>query len=225
MRWRTTTSAPSMAASVPGLVADRPLEHDVVRGVLVELRGARLDRLLRIDDRRERLPVDRDGLDGVVGLGLGLGDDRGDAFAGPLDVVRGEDPRRVDVVLDARAAAGRPGHRQRVVRDVGADEDRDHARHRLGGARVDRADVGVRVRAAQDGHVGHRLELDVVEVAAFAGDEARVLGPLDGLADDVGRGGSVEHVGHRSSPLYAPAGTAASRLAAAAARIAATMFW
>ncbi len=183
-----------------GLVADRPLEHDVVRGVLVELRRTGLHGLLGIDDGGERLPVDRDGFDGVVGLGLGLGDDRGDAFARPLDVVRGEDAGRVDVVLDARAATGRPGHGQRVVRDVGPDEDAEHPWHRLRGARVDRADVGVRVRAAQDGHVRHRLELDVVEVAAFAGDEARVLGPLDRLAYDVG-GGGVEYVGHRSSPL------------------------
>ena len=41
-----------------------------------------------------------------------------------------------------------------------------------GRGRVDRADVGVRVRAAQDGDVGHPGQLDVVEVAALAGDEA-----------------------------------------------------
>ena len=51
------------------------------------------------------------------------------------------------------------------------------------------------VRAAQDGQVGHRLKLDVVEVAALAGDEAWVLGPLDRLAE--GAGGGVEYVGHR----------------------------
>ena len=85
--------------------------------------------------------------------------------------------------------------------------------------RVDRADVGVRVRAAQDGHVGHRRQLDVVEIVAVAGDEARVLDPLDRFAEDVG--------GHRgaSSP-YARRGRArAGRIVSAAARIAATMFW
>ena len=40
------------------LVADGPLEHDVVGRVLVELRRARLGGLLGVDDRRQRLPVD-----------------------------------------------------------------------------------------------------------------------------------------------------------------------
>ena len=188
IRWRTTTSAPSTAASVPGLVADAPLEDDVVRGVLVELRRARLDGLLGVDDRGQRLVVDDDRLERVERLRLRLGDDRRDALAGPLDAVRGERPGRADVVLDPGAATGRPGHRHRVVRDVGADEHGDDARHRLGRGRVDRADVGVRVRAAQDGHVGHRRELDVVDVVAGAGDEARVLDPLDARPEDVGDG-------------------------------------
>src|SRR6185436_256890 len=107
-----------------------------------------------------------------------VGDDRGHAFAGPLDTVGREDARCADVVLDPGTATCRPGHRQRVVWDVRADEDSMDAGHRLGRARVDRADVRVRVRAAKDGQVGHRLQLDVVEVAALAGDEARVLCPL-----------------------------------------------
>ena len=67
-------------------------------------------------------------------------------------------------------------------------------------------------------------ELDVVEVAALAGDEARVLGPLD-AACRRGVGASSTSVIVVSS-AYALAGAAApSRIVAAAARIAATMFW
>ena len=116
----------------PGLVPDRPLEDDVVRGVLVELRRAGLDGLLGIDHGGQGLPIDDDRVERVDGLFRRLGDDRGDALAGPLDAVGGQDARGVDVVLDPGAAAGRPGHRQRVVRDVGADEDGDDAGHRLG---------------------------------------------------------------------------------------------
>ena len=200
-----------------GLVADAPLEDDVVRGVLVELRRARLHRLLGVDDGGQRLVVDDDRVEGVVGLRFGVGDDRGDALTGPLDAVGREDPWRIHVVLETSAAAGRPGHGQRVVRDVGTDEDRSDTGHRLGRRDVDRADVGVRVRAAQDGHVGHRGELDVVDVVAGTGDEARVLDPLDAFAQDVG--------GHRrSSSPYAPA-AAPDRMVSAAWRIAATMFW
>ena len=203
------------------LVADRPLEDDVVRRVLVELRGAGLDRLVGVDHGGQRLVIDDDRLERIDRLGLGLGDDGSDALTGPLDAVGGQSPRRVDVVLDARAAAGRPGHRHRVVRDVGADEDRDHAGHRLGRGRVHGSDVRVRVGAAQDGHVGHRGELDVVDVVAGTGDEARILDALDASSEDVGDG----LCGHRrASPAYALTG-APDRMVSAAWRMATTMFW
>ena len=137
------------------LVADRPGEDFVVRGVVVELGSTGLHGGLGIDDGRERLPVDLDGLECVDRLLGCLGDDRRHAFAGPLDGVGGEDPRRADVVLDARRAAGRPGHGQRVVGDVGAGEGRQDARHRLRGVDVHRADVRVGVGAAEDRQVGH----------------------------------------------------------------------
>ena len=125
IRWRTTTSAPSTAASVPVLVADGPLEDDVVRGVLVELRRARLGRLLGVDDGRQRLLVDVDGVERVGGLLGRLGDDRRDALAGPLDARRWRGCAGVFTLfwMPARAA-GRPGHRERVVGDVGADDRR-----------------------------------------------------------------------------------------------------
>src|SRR4029077_12435947 len=169
--------------------------------------------------RGQRLPVDDDRVESVDCLRLRIGDDRRDALAGPLDAVRGERPGSADVVLDPRAATGRPGHRHRVVRDVGADEDGCDTGHRLRGRNVDRADVGVRVRAAQDGHMGHRGELDVVDVVAGTGDETRVLDPLDAFAQDVG--------GNRcSSSPYAPAATPAPAFMVSAAwRMAATMFW
>ena len=69
----------------PLLVADVPLEHDVVGRVLVELRRARLGRLLGVHDRGQRLPVDEDQVERVLRLAGRLGDDRGDALARPLD--------------------------------------------------------------------------------------------------------------------------------------------
>ena len=150
------------------LVAHVPLEHDVVGRVLVELRRAGLGRLLGIDHRRQRLPVDLDQLQRVDRLGRRLGHDGGHALAGPLDVVRRKGPRGVDVVGDPAGAAGRPGHGQRVVRDVRADDDRDDTGRRLGRGDVDRTDVRVGVGTAEDGHVDHPRQLDVVEVAALA---------------------------------------------------------
>ena len=93
IRCRTTTSAPSHGRIRAGLVADVPLEDDVVRRVLVELRGAWRDRLLGVHDGRQRFPVHHDGIERIERLVLGFGDDGRDALAGPLDAVRGERPR------------------------------------------------------------------------------------------------------------------------------------
>ncbi len=74
-----------------GLVADRPHEDDVVRRVLVELRGARLGRRLGVHHGRQGLPVDLDLLERVGRLFRRLRDHRGDALAGPLDAVGRQD--------------------------------------------------------------------------------------------------------------------------------------
>jgi hypothetical protein len=68
----------------------------------------------------------------------------------PVDLERS---RRVDEVLDA---ARLPGTRERrQVLEVLPGEDGDHARVGGGLRRVDARDPGVRVRRAQDRHVGH----------------------------------------------------------------------
>ena len=64
--------------------------------------------------------------------------------------------------------------------------------------------------------MGHRGELDVIEIVAVAGDEARVFDPLDRRSEDVR--------GHLVSLGYALTG-APERIVSAAWRIAATMFW
>ena len=70
--------------------------------------------------------------------------------------------------------------------------------------------------------MGRAGQLDVVQVAALAGDEARVLDPLDRCAEDVG-GHVVPLLGRYA---FAPAGAAAPAfIVEAASRIAATMFW
>ena len=224
IRWRTTTSAPSMAASVPGLVADGPVEDDVVRGVLVELRRAGL----RSPSRRRRRPAAapsrrRSPRARRSACAARLGDDRGDALAGPLDAVGREDARRVDVVLDARRCR-RPA-RPSAAGCTGCRRRRRRRRRR---ASPWRRVVSIeRMLACAYGLRRMAMwvidwQLDVVEVAALAGDEARVLDPLDAVRR--GRRGVIG----RSSRLRALRGDGAaarSRIVAAASRIAATMFW
>ena len=140
-----------------------------------------------------------------------LGHDGGDARAGERDLVDLERARRDDVVLDA----GRlPGARQRVqVLEVLPGEDADDAGRR-GGARVSIAPI----RACAYGE--RRIatcatpgQLEVVEVARRAGDQPRVLDPLD-RAGRSSRG--------RASRTVSPSPLTSRR--AAAARTARTMF-
>jgi hypothetical protein len=164
-------------------VTDRPVHRDVAGCVLVQLDRTFGGCLLDVDDDVERLPVDVDQLERVLGRVLALGHDCGDAGACKRDAIDLERPRRVDEVLDA---ARLPRARQRgQVLEVLAGEDGDYARRRCRLRRVDALDAGVRVGRAQDRHVGHPRQLEIVEVLGGAGDQARVLDAPDRLADEL----------------------------------------
>ena len=81
---------------------------------------------------------------------------------------------------------------QPVGLDVLAGEHGQHAGHGLGRGLVDAADPRMGVRAAHEVGVGLAVLVDVVGVAALAGDEALVL-----LADDRGADALLSH---RSAP-------------------------
>ena len=57
------------------------------------------------------------------------------------------------------------------------------------GGGVDALDASVGVRAAHEGGVGRAGQLHVVDVGALAGDEARILAPVDALSEELGLGG------------------------------------
>ena len=159
-----------------------PVHHDVARGGLVDLRRSRLGRALGVDHCVERLPVDLDQLERVLGRLAGLGDDRRDARARERNLVDLERSRGHDMVL---GAGGLPGARERVqVLEVAAGEDADHAGARRRTCRVDAPDARVRVRRAKDRDVRHSRQLEIVEVLRGARDQPGVLDPLDRRADE-----------------------------------------
>ena len=85
-------------------------------------------RLLDVDDDVERLLLDLDQLERVLGRVLALRHDGGDAGARERDAVDLERPRRVDEVLDAaRLPRAREGGQ---VLEVLAGEDGDNAGQR-----------------------------------------------------------------------------------------------
>src|SRR5262249_35820315 len=60
-------------------------------------------------------------------------------------------------------------------RPLGTGQHQQHAGSRLCRAGIDRADARMRVRRAQDAAVGHIGEVEIVDIAATAADEPRVL--------------------------------------------------
>ena len=144
------------------LVAGLPVV-DVVGGLpllLVADQGRIARRgLLRARDRRQRLVVHLDQLERVLRDVRRLGDHARDLLPLVAHLVGDEHGLRV-----ARQRR-HPG--EVVLRHQLARDDGDDARQRLGGRRVDRAQARVGVRAAQDLHVEHPRQGDVVEVLAL----------------------------------------------------------
>ena len=154
-------------------VADFPVVDDVVGLVFLVVpddRGALGDRLLRVDDDRQRLVVDVDRLARVLGDVGVVGDDAGHLLALEPDLVGGQ--HRLRVVGQGRHPGQVPGRHHL------AGQHQVHAGDVPGPAGVDRLDPGVRQRAAQDLHVQHAGQHDVVGVVALAADEAVVLDAL-----------------------------------------------
>ena len=153
-----------------GPVADLPVVDDVVVLVLLVVAdegGALRERLGRVHDHRQRLVVDDDRLARVLGDVGVVGDDGGDLLALEAHLVGGQHG------LGVVAQRGHPG--EVAGRHHLAGEHQPDARDVPGLAGVDGADPGVGDRAAQDLHVQHAGQHDVVDVVAAAPDEAVVL--------------------------------------------------
>ena len=117
---------------------------------------------------------------------LGLRDHQGDWIADIADsslrerVLRREVKRfaRVDVDLLVGLQRSDPAARQIV-----AGQDSDDAWPSFGGRGIDRLDIRMRVRRAQDDRMRHVLELHIVDITALAGQEPGVFDASRRIAD------------------------------------------
>ena len=155
-------------------------ERALVGGVgserLVDERGALVPRGNRVEHDRELLVGHLDQLAGVLGDVPVLRDHRGHRFAVVANLLD-----RDHVLHDRAGAEGR--QRRGVLRDVLARHHPHDAGERLGLRGVDGDDPRVGVRAPDDRRMEHPGQLDVVEVAALAPQEARVLDAVQALAE------------------------------------------
>ena len=148
----------------------------LARLVVADQRRVGVERLAGVDHRRQRLVLDVDQRERVVGRVLVGRDHERDLLALEADLVARQ--HGLGVVGDRR----HPGQAERL-QVLGGDHRRDVGvlQRRRG---VDRDDLGVRVGAAQDRAVHHPRQVDVVEVGALAADEARVLLALEAAEAD-----------------------------------------
>ncbi len=161
-----------------GAIADLPIVDQVVGRLRVKLRCVRLQRFRGIDDGGQLLPVDGDRIGGVARLAARPRHDDRDGLADIAHRVGGE--RRIGAHIHGASVLRRDRPTADQVADavsgeLRAGEHLDHARHLGRGGGVDLADLGVRVRRANERPVAHARHAHVVGVAAAAGDEALVF--------------------------------------------------
>ena len=169
-----------------GLVADQFDEADIVGRVVPHLDRAGLGRRFGRGHRRQRLELELDEFGGIERLRHGFGDDEGDAVADPAHALLGQD--RIARLEHRRAVAPlEPAMARQVAPagrlDVGRGQHAQHAGRGFGRAHVERFDPGVRVLRAHDDAVRHAGQLDVVDVAAAAAQQPRILEPRHALTD------------------------------------------
>ena len=167
------------------LVAHHQRERDVVRRLVPQHRRAGLHRVLDADHRRQRLVVDLDKLGGAARLIERFGDDKGDALADSANLLAFEDrPQRAKAFRPAHVLRHRRRQRtQSVSRHIGAGEHGEHAVGGLGLCGIDPLDPRMGVRRHDDDAVALMRQVEVVDIAAAAGDKARILDPRYGLTD------------------------------------------
>ncbi len=158
----------------------------------------RLERLERIDDDRQRLVVDEHRGHAVGGGVAGRGDDRRDLLRLVHDRVHGQHHLHV---------AGQRRHPVELVAlEILAGHHGGDARDLQGLGRVDRLDLGVGVRAADDVEPELARQVDVLDVLALATDHPWVFLALDRMAHatDRGAGAGFSLCRHLVSPLNRP---------------------
>lgn len=138
--------------------------------------SARSQRRRRLDNRRQHAVVDSDQLGGVAGDVARFGDDKGDRVADMAHAAGGERrARRHDHRLDARHLGDARQRADALGRQVGGGEDAADAGERARRRGIDRRDLRMAVRRAQHDAVELARRVDVLDEAAPAAQEARVL--------------------------------------------------
>ncbi|MEY9566784.1 hypothetical protein ABH978_002623 [Bradyrhizobium ottawaense] len=145
---------------------------------------ARFHGLDGVDHRRLHVVLDDDCLCRALRLDAGRRHDGRHGLAGVADDLMGEQSARRHchrLAVGALEDAQRRDAADIVLDEVGAGVDRGHARHRGGCTGVDRDDLGVGMRRAQDVEPQGAVARLVVDELPLPGQQPLVFQTLDGL--------------------------------------------
>ena len=159
------------------VIVDVVIDEGVLGIGLVDDGRAGFQRLLDVEHRGQRLVIDPHFRERLIGFPRAVGDDGDDRLALVAHLVDRE--RRLVVLAEVDEAE----QRVEIDRHVGAANDAPHAGRAFRFRRVDAAQAGVGVRAAQYLEMQHALQLVVVEIGRGARDMAEHVLALRALSD------------------------------------------
>ena len=161
------------------------MRGDVAADIVVHRGGCAVQSLFQIDDGRERIELDGDVAQGILGEVTALREHHGERLADMADFVLGE--RHLRALVEDRALDRRRRNEKRTGRPIGAEVsggiDGDDTVAGAGGGNIDRTDAGVRDVAAQERGVQHPGQFDVVDEQRLAAEQARILVAPDRRAE------------------------------------------
>jgi hypothetical protein len=161
---------------VAGIVV--PIEQQIARHMIEQLRRTRRERVFGFGHRRQRLVVDIDGFRGVACLRQRLRNNQCDRLADMAHLALGENRTRRVVARRAVTASERRRTRhiaKTIDADIVAGADEQYARHLARSRRIDALDVGVAHRRAQHKGVRHIRQHHIVGVSPLPGNEPQIL--------------------------------------------------
>jgi hypothetical protein len=158
-----------------------------------------LRRRAAVGDGRQRLDLDLDQAERVLGDGRGLGQHDRDGLAHVAHLGLGD--HRLSERLEIRQRVQPHGDARHAVADILGRDHAVYARQRARGRDGDRADAAMGDGAAQDRRMQHVLAREIVDVLSAPAQKAQILEPFDRAADE-----RVDRSHARSPPRSRPFG-------------------
>src|SRR5882762_2557632 len=184
-------------------IFDRVLRDEIVRAIETRFRRARSQTGNGIGDGGERLRVDLDQPDGILGDGSAECDDKGDRLSDIAKLVMHEHDG-VDIETDRRRRQRQRNAIEREMRSkICISENRTNAGQRSRSCDVDLAKPRMGVRAAQESGVQQTGKRDVVGETPCPAQQRLILDALDPLTEE-----------GRRTHRYLPAGSTEDRVIA-----------